>query len=95
MPRVSVAAGSCIPGVNGDLETCCEAWHCSADTSFLCCTDVDKYPKLASRYGISGLPTLLLFKDGKPIDKFEVWSCHACSCLPPHTTKCAGVAHDI
>ncbi len=29
--------------------------------------DVDKSPKLAVRYGVQGLPTLLVFKDGKVI----------------------------
>lgn len=34
--------------------------------------DCDKYPALASRYKVQALPTLVLFKDGKPIDKVEV-----------------------
>ena len=29
--------------------------------------DVDQNPKTASKYGIMSIPTLLLFKDGKPI----------------------------
>ena len=29
--------------------------------------DVDQNPKIASQYGIMSIPTLLLFKDGKPI----------------------------
>jgi len=33
--------------------------------------DCDKYPALASRYKVQALPTLVLFKDGKPIDKVE------------------------
>lgn len=33
--------------------------------------DVDKYPALASKYEVQALPTLVLFKDGKPIDKVE------------------------
>ncbi|NES92966.1 thioredoxin, partial [Okeania sp. SIO2B9] len=28
--------------------------------------DTDKYPQLASKYGIQGLPTLVLFKNGQP-----------------------------
>lgn len=36
--------------------------------------DVDKYPALASKYEVQALPTLVLFKDGKPIDKVEVSS---------------------
>ncbi len=34
--------------------------------------DCDKYPALASKYKVQALPTLVLFKDGKPIDKVEV-----------------------
>ena len=34
--------------------------------------DCDKYPALASRYKVQALPTLVLFKDGEPIDKVEV-----------------------
>lgn len=33
--------------------------------------DTDKYPQLASQYGIQALPTLVLFKDGKPQERFE------------------------
>ena len=33
--------------------------------------DTDKYPQLASRYGIHALPTLVLFKGGKPVDRTE------------------------
>lgn len=33
--------------------------------------DADKYPSLASRYGVRALPTLVLFKDGKVLDKVE------------------------
>ncbi|MEM1171919.1 MAG: thioredoxin [Cyanobacteria bacterium P01_H01_bin.35] len=33
--------------------------------------DTDKYPQLASRYGIEALPTLVLFKNGQPADKIE------------------------
>lgn len=29
--------------------------------------DVDANPETATRYGVRGLPTLLLFKDGEPI----------------------------
>jgi thioredoxin len=33
--------------------------------------DTEKYTELASQYGITALPTLVLFKQGKPIDKIE------------------------
>ncbi|MGB3532626.1 MAG: thioredoxin [Microcoleaceae cyanobacterium] len=33
--------------------------------------DTDKYPQIASQYNIMALPTLVLFKQGKPVDRFE------------------------
>ncbi|AFW96805.1 MULTISPECIES: thioredoxin [Nostocales] len=33
--------------------------------------DTEKYKELASQYGIAALPTLVLFKQGKPVDKIE------------------------
>ena len=33
--------------------------------------DTDKYPHIASKYQIMALPTLVLFKQGKPVDRFE------------------------
>lgn len=33
--------------------------------------DTDKYPQLASRHQIHALPTLVLFKQGKPVDRIE------------------------
>jgi thioredoxin len=33
--------------------------------------DTDKYPRLASKYQIQALPTLVLFKGGQPVDRFE------------------------
>ncbi|BDA43812.1 Thioredoxin 1 [Coccomyxa sp. Obi] len=33
--------------------------------------DTDKYPNIASRYGIKALPTLLLFRDGCAVDRIE------------------------
>ena len=32
-----------------------------------CKVDVDQNPKIASKYGIMSIPTLILFKDGKPL----------------------------
>ncbi len=33
--------------------------------------DTEKYPELASHYQIEALPTLVLFKQGKPVDRIE------------------------
>ncbi|KAI9078649.1 hypothetical protein K1719_039398 [Acacia pycnantha] len=33
--------------------------------------DTEKYPSIADKYSIQALPTLIIFKDGKPIDRFE------------------------
>ncbi len=33
--------------------------------------DSDKYPNLAGKYGIEALPTLVLFKNGEPVDRIE------------------------
>lgn len=33
--------------------------------------DADKYPVLASQYQIHALPTLVLFKNGQPVDRIE------------------------
>jgi thioredoxin-like negative regulator of GroEL len=33
--------------------------------------DTEKYPGLASRYSIEALPTLVLFKQGQPVNKIE------------------------
>ncbi|WP_036478650.1 thioredoxin [Myxosarcina sp. GI1] len=33
--------------------------------------DTDKYPKLASQYRIEALPTLVLFKNGQPVERIE------------------------
>jgi thioredoxin len=33
--------------------------------------DSDKYPELATQYEIHALPTLVLFKQGKPIERIE------------------------
>ena len=33
--------------------------------------DTDRYPNIASEYRIQALPTLVLFKNGQPIEKIE------------------------
>ncbi|MEA5469232.1 thioredoxin [Spirulina sp. 06S082] len=33
--------------------------------------DSDKYPHLASQYRVEALPTLVLFKNGEPVDRIE------------------------
>lgn len=33
--------------------------------------DTEKYPQLASTYQIYALPTLVLFKDGSPVERIE------------------------
>ncbi|ACB51739.1 thioredoxin M [Crocosphaera subtropica ATCC 51142] len=33
--------------------------------------DTDKYPGIASKYGIQSLPTLVLFKKGEPVERLE------------------------
>jgi len=33
--------------------------------------DTDRYPQLASQYGVRTLPTLVLFRDGQPADRIE------------------------
>ncbi|KAG2495431.1 hypothetical protein HYH03_006378 [Edaphochlamys debaryana] len=33
--------------------------------------DTDKYPGIASTYRVQALPTICLFKDGKPVFRFE------------------------
>ncbi|GAA6616224.1 thioredoxin [Scytonema sp. NUACC26] len=33
--------------------------------------DTEKYPQLASQYRIEALPTLVVFKQGQPVDRIE------------------------
>lgn len=32
--------------------------------------DTEKYPAIANRYGVEALPTFIIFRDGKPCDRF-------------------------
>uniref|UniRef100_A0A2P2MI15 Thioredoxin domain-containing protein n=1 Tax=Rhizophora mucronata TaxID=61149 RepID=A0A2P2MI15_RHIMU len=32
--------------------------------------DTEKYPSIANKYRIEALPTFILFKEGKPYDRF-------------------------
>ncbi|KAF6162867.1 hypothetical protein GIB67_021016 [Kingdonia uniflora] len=34
--------------------------------------DTEKYTSIASKYNIEALPTFIIFKDGKPFDRFEI-----------------------
>jgi protein disulfide-isomerase len=33
--------------------------------------DTEKYPQVASQYHVAALPTLVLFKQGQPVDRIE------------------------
>jgi thioredoxin len=33
--------------------------------------NAEQYPQVASQYGVQAYPTLVLFKQGKPVDKIE------------------------
>jgi len=35
--------------------------------------DVDTNPQTATNYGIRGIPTLIVFKDGKPVETLVGW----------------------
>ncbi|XWS21793.1 hypothetical protein CRYUN_Cryun30bG0085300 [Craigia yunnanensis] len=35
--------------------------------------DTEKYPRIADKYGIQALPTFIIFKDGKPFDRFFIF----------------------
>ena len=35
--------------------------------------ETEKYPSIADKYRIEALPTFIIFKDGKPCDRFVSW----------------------
>lgn len=39
------------------------------DQATIAKVNVDEEPELASQYGVMSIPTLILFKDGQPVDK--------------------------
>jgi thioredoxin 1 len=39
------------------------------DKANICKLDVDKNQKTAQKYGIQSIPTMMIFKDGKPVNK--------------------------
>jgi thioredoxin 1 len=41
------------------------------DTAKVAKLDVDAAPKVAARFGIQSIPTLIVFKDGKPVRQFQ------------------------
>ncbi|MCD4696348.1 MAG: thioredoxin [Bacteroidales bacterium] len=40
------------------------------DKANICKLDIDRNQKTAAKLGIKNIPTILLFKNGKPVDKF-------------------------
>ena len=36
----------------------------------ICKVDVDRNQRIAQKFGIRNIPTMMLFKDGKPVEKF-------------------------
>lgn len=40
-----------------------------AGTATIAKINVDEEPELASQFGVMSIPTLILFKDGQPVDK--------------------------
>ncbi len=41
----------------------------NAGTATIAKVNVDEEPELASQFGVMSIPTLILFKDGQPVDK--------------------------
>jgi thioredoxin 1 len=37
----------------------------------VCKVNIDSNPPLAAKYGVNAVPTLILFRDGRPVRRFE------------------------
>ncbi|CAN6438836.1 unnamed protein product [Victoria cruziana] len=48
-----------------------EVGHTMKDTINVIKVDTEKYPSIANRYRVEALPTLIIFRDGKPSARFE------------------------
>ncbi|KAF3791614.1 Thioredoxin Y [Nymphaea thermarum] len=48
-----------------------EVGHAMKDTINVVKVDTEKYPSIANHYSIEALPTLIIFRDGKPSARFE------------------------
>ena len=48
--------------------------------------DVDASPEIADRFGVTGLPTLILFQDGEPVERLTGYRAKAqlAAALAPH-----------
>lgn len=40
------------------------------DQAKICKLNVDVHKKMATKFGVKGIPTVILFKDGKPVKRF-------------------------
>ena len=45
--------------------------HLGEDRLSIFKVDTEKYPKLATRHKVEGLPTMVLFKEGEEVGRFE------------------------
>jgi thioredoxin 1 len=48
-----------------------EVKHSIGDQISIIKVDTEKYPRIATQWQIQALPTLILFKNGQPIDRIE------------------------
>ena len=58
------------------------------DTVQIVKINTDNYPEIASQYKVFALPTLVLFKDGEPVDRVEgvIQADQLCDRLSKHLT---------